>query len=64
VKEGNPQDVSITAWACATLGFEAPNLFAEIDQCSNWLIKEGSPQAVATIAWACAVRLIDIETGL
>jgi hypothetical protein len=53
-KEGKPQDVSNTAWACATLGFEAPNLFAEIDRRSNWLVKEGNPQNVANTAWACA----------
>jgi hypothetical protein len=31
MKEGNPQNVANRAWACATLGFDAPNLFAEID---------------------------------
>ena len=54
VKEGSPQAIANTAWACATLGFEAPNLFAEIDRRSNWLVKEGNPQDVANTAWACA----------
>ena len=31
VKEGEPQEVANTAWACATLGVEAPKLFAEIE---------------------------------
>ena len=42
------------AWACAKLGFEAPNLFAEIERQAKWLVEEGSPQDVANIAWACA----------
>ena len=53
-QEGNPQDVANTAWACATLGFEAPNLFAEIERQSKWLVEKGNPQDVANTAWACA----------
>jgi len=30
VKEGKPQEVANTAWAFATLGHDAPKLFAEI----------------------------------
>ena len=54
VKEGNPQAVANVAWACAKLGFEAPNLFAEIERRSEWLVEEGNPQNVANTAWACA----------
>jgi len=54
VIEGDPQHVANVAWACAKLGFEAPNLFAEIMLHSKWLVKEGTPQAVANTAWACA----------
>jgi hypothetical protein len=39
---------------CGRLGFEVPNLFVEINQCSNWVVKEGLPQDVATTAWAFA----------
>jgi len=52
--EGKPQEVSNTAWACATLGFEAPKLFAEIDHQSKWLVETGTPQAIANTAWAFA----------
>ena len=54
VMEGAPQNVSNVAWAFATLGFAAPQLFAEIDRQSKWLVKEGGPQEVANTAWACA----------
>ena len=48
-----------TAWACATLGVEAPKLFAEIERRSKWLVKEGNPQDVANTAWACATLGVD-----
>ena len=54
VEEGEPQEVSNVAWAFAKLGFEAPNLFAEIERQSKWFVEEGTPQAVANTAWACA----------
>ena len=54
VMEGDPQAVANVAWACAKLGFEAPNLFAEIEHRSKWLVEEGTPQEVANVAWACA----------
>ena len=54
VMEGIPQAVSNVAWACAKLGFESPNLFAEIERQSIWLIEEGDPQGVANMAWAFA----------
>jgi predicted nucleic acid-binding protein len=54
IKEGSPQDVANTAWACATLSHQSPELFAEIEKRSAWLIKEGNPQNVANMAWACA----------
>jgi len=54
VEQGTPQNVANTAWACATLGFEAPNLFANIEHESKWLVEEGTLQAVAKTAWACA----------
>ena len=57
--EAEPQTVSNIAWACATLGFDAPNLFAEIDHRSEWLVKEGNPQSVANSAWACATLGFD-----
>jgi hypothetical protein len=54
VEEGSPQNVANTAWACATLGFQSPKLFSEIERRASWLVKEGTPQAVANTAWACA----------
>jgi len=54
VEKGKPQAIANTAWACATLSFEAPNLFAKIEEHSKWLVEEGDPQAVANTAWACA----------
>ena len=51
---GNPHDIANVAWACAKLGFEAPNLFAEIELRSKWLVDGGKPQEVANTAWACA----------
>ena len=54
MESGTLQAVANTAWACAQLGFEAPNLFSEIEYESKWLVKEGTPQAVANTAWACA----------
>ena len=54
VKEGNPHDIANVVWACATLSFEARNLFAEIELRSKWFVEEGTPQAVANMAWACA----------
>ena len=49
-----PQEVANTAWACATLGYQAPSLFDEIERSSQWLVDGGTPQAVANTAWACA----------
>ena len=54
VEKGNPHDIANVAWACAKLGLEAPNLFAEIERRSKWLVEEGNPQNVANVAWACA----------
>ena len=54
VMEAVPQAVSNVAWACAKLGFAAPQLFAEIERQSIWLIEEGDPQGVANMAWAFA----------
>ena len=42
VQEGTPQAVANVAWACAKLGFEAPNLFAEIERQSKWLVENGN----------------------
>jgi hypothetical protein len=44
VENGKPQNVANTAWACATLGFQSPRLFSEIDRRASWLIEEGKPQ--------------------
>jgi len=52
--EGDPQNVANVAWACATLGFAAPGLFAEIECRSEWLVKNGRPQEIANMVWACA----------
>ena len=54
VEQGDPQAIANVAWACATLRFQAPNLFAEIDRNAKWLVENGTPQAVANAAWACA----------
>ena len=54
VEEGAPQAVSNVAWACATLDFESPKLFAEIESRSKWLVEEGNPQDVSNVALACA----------
>ena len=34
--------------------FESPNLFAEIERRSKWLLEEGVPQTVSSMAWSCA----------
>ena len=54
MEEGNPQTVANSAWACATLGYEAPELFAEIEHHSKWLVEEGKPQEVVNTVWAFA----------
>ena len=54
IENGTPQAVANAAWACATIGFEASNLFAEIERQSKWLVENGKPQEVANTAWACA----------
>ena len=54
VEQEDPQAVANVAWACATLGYEAPKLFAEIESRSTWLVENGTPQAVANTAWAFA----------
>jgi len=54
VEIGNPHDISNVAWACATLDFESPELFAKIEHRSKWLVETGNPQAVTNTAWACA----------
>ena len=54
VGAGNPHDIANVAWAFAKLNVEAPELFAEIEDESKWLVEEGTPQAVANTAWACA----------
>ena len=59
VEEGKPQEVVNTAWAFAKLGFDAPDLFAQIESRSKWLVDEGKPQEVANTAWACATLGFD-----
>ena len=54
VMEGAPREIANTAWACATLGFAAPSLFAEIHRQSKWLVQTGNSQDVANTAWAFA----------
>ena len=54
VEIGNPHDISNVAWAFAKLEIESPNLFAEIEHRSKWLVETGNPQAVTNTAWACA----------
>ena len=54
VEEGNAHAVANVAWACAALGFHAPNLFAEIESQSKWRLEEWNPQDFANTAWACA----------
>ena len=51
IEQGTPQAVANTALSCAKLGFDAPNLFAEIDCHAEWL---AFLPAVANTAWSCA----------
>ena len=59
VEEGTPQAIASTALAFAKLGFQAPNLFAEIERRSRWLVESGTPQSVANTAWACATLNVE-----
>jgi len=54
VEDGNPHAIANVAWACATLGFQSPELFAEIERWSEWLVEKRDPLAVSNTAWACA----------
>ena len=36
-----------------THGFDAPNLFAEIDKNAKSLVEVGNTQSIANTAWAC-----------
>ncbi|KAJ1636936.1 hypothetical protein T492DRAFT_860833 [Pavlovales sp. CCMP2436] len=51
----NPQNLSNTAWAFATLGTPAPQLFDAIARESEHRIGSFTPQELANYAWAFAV---------
>ena len=53
VRNGNPQSVANSAWACGKLGIQSPLLFAELENSAKWLVEKGEPQAVANCVWAC-----------
>ena len=55
MEEGNPQDVANTAWACATLGYEALELFIELDRHADRLIEHANPQEISNTCYAIAV---------
>jgi hypothetical protein len=54
VENGNPQSVVNTAWACATLRINSPEMFEAIEKRAEWLVENGNPQDVANTVWACA----------
>ena len=54
LREGKPQHIANSVWACATLGVKAPKLFNGLDQCSDRLLREGKPQNIANSVWACS----------
>ena len=55
LRKGTPQDVANTAWAFATLGFEASALFSELDQHADRLIEHGNSQDISNTCYAIAV---------
>eukprot|EP00978_Attheya_sp_CCMP212_P005250 scaffold11660_cov49-Attheya_sp.AAC.1 len=54
VKEGKPQAIANTVWACAKLGVESPKLFSQVEKHAEQLVKEGNTQEIANTVWACA----------
>jgi hypothetical protein len=58
VENGNPQEISNTVWAFATLKVPAPNLLRKIDERAVYLVENGDPQNLSNIAWACATMKI------
>jgi ribosome modulation factor len=48
------QDIAITAWSCAKLGYVMTALFAAIENRSDWLIGNRTAQDFADMVWARA----------
>jgi len=58
-REGTPQAIANTAWACAKLGVESPKLFLQVEKHAERLVREGNPQEIANTVWACATLGVD-----
>ena len=57
MENGNPQNVANTAWACATLGYEAPFLFDQLDRHLDRRLEKWNAQvlpirATPLLSWA------------
>jgi RAP domain len=55
ISDFNPQALSITAWAFATLNHAAPLLFDAIARTAKDRIADFNPQALSNVAWSFAV---------
>jgi hypothetical protein len=62
INEFNPQNLSHTAWAYATLKHEAPVLLDGIARSAVERINEFNPQELANTAWAFAVCNMDAKS--
>ena len=47
------------AWAYATLGYEAPQLFHALSLQSERIARDGTHQGIANILWAFAMNDVD-----
>ena len=54
ISKSIPQGLSITAWSCATIGYESPAFFSHIERRAVWLVQNGNPQEISNTAWACS----------
>ena len=56
VQEGNPQEISNTVWAMATMGVKARNLASAVDSKDvvQKLVQDGNPQEISNTIWAMA----------
>jgi hypothetical protein len=54
VKKANTQQIANTAWACATLDYSCPTLFAALESQWEQFVVDAKPQYITNTAWACA----------
>ena len=62
MKNGTPQNVANTAWACATLGYEAPFLFDQLDRHLDRLLEKWNSQNIANTCYAIAILGLSKES--